>query len=233
MFPSPFGVLFFFISNWIQIFYFFQKFPSPFGVLFFFIKSYVTKVNVLEECFRLLSEFYSFLWGVDDRVSDNAVVSVSFRSSILFYFPVLLISPETITLFPSPFGVLFFFIYTSIIIQKTYINSFRLLSEFYSFLFESANWFCSFTFSFRLLSEFYSFLLFNFENQNYVIDKRVSVSFRSSILFYLLELMFLIKLMKVSVSFRSSILFYLYYLQLLHLPLLCFRLLSEFYSFLL
>ena len=184
-FPSPFGVLFFFIWKNRYIYLYKSKrvsvsfrssilfyklgsvgivakqlFPSPFGVLFFFIFS----TNLY-----FLYLFYS--------------VSVSFRSSILFYEMLNWLLSWLLS-FPSPFGVLFFFIVIPTIYENNLkIICFRLLSEFYSFLSATESKYSIFFKSFRLLSEFYSFLL-NLTLLKSTFWKNVSVSFRSSILFY-------------------------------------------------
>ena len=115
------------------------------------------------QCFRLLTEYYSFL-----SLKENVLKITAIK-------------------FPSPYGVLFILI-CSMSEQYTilfFINGFRLLTEYYSFFYEvytygikcytsqvsvslrsiiqSYQWF-SFTVnliaenSFRLLTEYYSFL---------------------------------------------------------------------------
>ena len=88
----------------------FKKFPSPFGVLFFFIRIWIffkfmsCPVSV---SFRSSILFYDNINSHIRQVREK--VSVSFRSSILFYpsSDILYVSNCE---FPSPFGVLFFFI---------------------------------------------------------------------------------------------------------------------------
>ena len=63
------------------------------------------------------------------------MVSVSFRSSILFYEIPEITNAKKIKMFPSPFGVLFFFIKLYYLYYILKIHCFRLLSEFYSFLY--------------------------------------------------------------------------------------------------
>ena len=139
-----------------------------------------------EISFRLLSELYSLLCWVD-------FIFRGYKGK-----------------FPSPLGVIFSLILDNIIIHSFYniYNSFRLLSELYSLLFDktvSINMNMS---SFRLLSELYSLL---FEMNGF--DKSV------------LEVM-------VSVSSRSYILSYHNYHYTYFQLLQSFRLLSELYSLL-
>ena len=66
MFPSPYGVLFILIKVKIQ--YESKKtsimFPSPYGVLFILMLYIPLLYFVLHSCFRLLTEYYSFLLAI-------------------------------------------------------------------------------------------------------------------------------------------------------------------------
>ena len=88
MFPSPFGVLFFFINELNEIQDLMKLFPSPFGVLFFFIIVYIDlskNYKYVSVSFRSFILFYDFMGNEYTKEIIN--VSVSFRSFILFYPP--------------------------------------------------------------------------------------------------------------------------------------------------
>ena len=135
---------------------------------------------------------------------------------------------------------------------------FRLLSEFNSLLLKNKYTKLVIVIKcFRLLSEFNSLLLTEEEKIQKAVKYIVSVSFRSSILFYIIfflifkkkqvnvsvsfrsSILFYIQILMnivifqiVSVSFRSSILFYLKRFQIIIVSIVSFRLLSEFNSLL-
>ena len=169
-----------------DILYFKILFVSPFGVLSFFI-----------------------LLPNNRKIQKFTNVSVSSRSSILFYKTIQWIYKICKEKFPSPFGVLSFFIkrkFWYLLIWWLVSVSFRssILFYFISKLKNQIN-----TSSFRLLSEFYPFLYFKRNIKSERVYKSVSVSFRSSILFYGDKKRLYTRYeLKVSVSFRSSILFY-------------------------
>ena len=139
-----------------------EKFPSPFGVQFSFIQCIALTIFVIFH--RVSVSFRSSILFYDESISPilpcPTIVSVSFRSSILFYL--LTVGP----------------------LSNPSTKSFRLLSEFNSLLWQG--WMadslrkCLFPspfgvqFSFMLKNEF------EWDGGN----KSVSVSFRSSILFY-------------------------------------------------
>ena len=160
------------------------RFPSPFGVLFFFI----------------WKNRYIYLYK-------SKRVSVSFRSSILFYKlgSVGIVAKQ---LFPSPFGVLFFFIFSTnlyfLYLFYSVSVSFRSSILFYEMLNWLLSWLLSFPSPFGVL--FFFIMKHKVRFQNFSC---------------------------VSVSFRSSILFYQKYPHCIWSKRMGFRLLSEFYSFLL
>ena len=86
---------------------------------------------------------------------------------------------------------------------------FRLFSEFYSFLYNDKFKLKSLKVCFRLLSEFYSFLLYN-DEIDYTKGDKFPSPFGVLFFFICTFTSFLLenKYLTVSVSFRSSILFY-------------------------
>ena len=116
-----------------------NEFPSPYGVSFILMsKNWYFKLKILN------------LW-----------VSVSLRS-IIHSYP-RFFSDDNIypLLFPSPYGVSFILIsYIASISFKFYV-SFRLLTEYHSFLCFILFSIYSLLFSFRLLTEYHSFLWYS------------------------------------------------------------------------
>ena len=89
------------------------------------------------QSFRLLTEYYSFLFNEYEKqwCSQGSNVSVSLRSIIHSY------SMSTKNngvvkdlMFPSPYGVLFILIKNRGDYMGVLLNGFRLLTEYYSFL---------------------------------------------------------------------------------------------------
>ena len=116
-----------------------KKFPSPYGVSFILIlKDFTSKdlKNVL--CFRLLTEYHSFLCLINVEMKYYLYIT-SFRLLTEYHSFLLLYIISKIknrSEFPSPYGVSFILINLHIKAKKEYgkHSSFRLLTEYHSFL---------------------------------------------------------------------------------------------------
>ena len=63
-FPSPYGVSFILIELGKEVYYNFNygEFPSPYGVSFILIEKFSNTGHKEYKCFRLLTEYHSFLY---------------------------------------------------------------------------------------------------------------------------------------------------------------------------
>ena len=140
-FPSPYGVSFILIGIEVTLKDFDKKFPSPYGVSFI-LMFLNTTCKALEKfiSFRLLTEYHSFLFVQYFLLiyHHKLGVSVSLRSIIHSYIDGNFKKYKNYLIrFPSPYGVSFIlmFLNTTCKALEKFI-SFRLLTEYHSFLFK-------------------------------------------------------------------------------------------------
>ena len=141
MFPSPYGVLFILMfgnQNFNSMST--QKFPSPYGVLFILISVEMCMFVYLKSeqvSVSLRSIIHSYDNPIHRFKDANYYVSVSLRSIIHSYSTIM-----------DP-------------LHKATTAGFRLLTEYYSFLYAVNNdqKMIEIYIGFRLLTEYYSFLL--------------------------------------------------------------------------